>query len=1450
MAFKIFGDPSNIADTALFNPDSALFGDAIARGSSEALWYALRNQSGEHVSSLQIAGPPSAVAYPVEGETRLASIDALSSLTTHDADAAGVTQPLPADQAAMGAVPHGPIALDISNSGPAATGTLWFAGYGGDQSSNYQIGTVGLNGSDHIVSNSSGLDPQDVVVDPTNGLYFAVFDNVQTGNPASEYFELASGSTTSGAFIQTAEVPASSKVADPDNDNNFAVRDLAIDKTDKLVFASVAGPQDADEGVYEFSYSSTGALTDKGFVVLDAPGGLQDPRGEYYDSATSTLYVVDSTPSSSAVEFDDATNGVWAYSVAANGTLGSGTLLTSNSQFITGGGGYQDGIITAVVSNNKTAAAGGYIYFVTEDDKDANNQANGANAQDTVWYINKGAGSGAAAVQLGNLPAGSLTYPGFGGGIPAGLAYDPVGNALYVSDDGTGEVVQIQLNAAGTAATSVNKDYFGLEPGYRTGQVPRGADTFGLTFVDGPAITLGASAKSYSAEASAVTLQGGLTLSDPNGANIASAVVTLTGGYSGDGDVLSVSGSTSGFSVAVSASGATETLTISGTGTAAQYQTLLNEVQFATTTTDPTNAGANSTRTVSVTAYDNAAVGQGSTTETLTITSLAKPVLSNVSESGQEAVQGGGARTLLTGAPTVTSGASITGATVVITNANAGDRLSFTPQGNVSGSYAFNSGNGTGTLTLSGSDSAGTYAAALATVVYQDNGTDTTTVGHATRTIDISLSNAAGASTVVVDTVTLDRAPVATTHTMDLAEGGSSSASSAIDGDPDGDMLMVSSLSGGAVGSAVAGTYGTLTLNSNDTYSYAASNTAAIDAAATGSHPTDSFTYQVSDGYGGVSNETLDFVIDRAPVVSAGAAVGYTEGAPGAPVDGSLTLSDPDGDAIASASVSISAGFASGDALSVVDANGVTGSYNSGTGVLTLSGSASTGAYQALIDSIAFSTSAETVAAHAAAAGADTSRTITYVAGDATLDSAAQTSTVDVGVVIADTAANISNDIDTLNGDATLSAIQIIDGQALTLTAAQFAGDSHALGLVAGAHDVTVSGVTGEGYTGFTADYDANDLLTSETFTGYSGRFYSYATVTYDAAGQVTGATYYDAGAQVVDTLVQTNNPDGSYVRASSGFSGRPYTELTADYDSSGHLTSKTLSGYTKFAYTSVTQDFDASGALTSETFAGYDGAFASITEVFDGSGRISTQAYDDGSNHLLQLLTRSYNSDSSYSITASDVAAGFAGYTGFVKDYSSAGVLQASTVYNDGGIETDRAYVSGLTLTSDANPQNQYAVDGDTFVIGAGSGPDRIHGYTGGNETFDISSSLFPDFATLMKHAQDDGKGDTRIADGRGDSFTLAGVTTAELAQDGGDFHFVSGAQTGVSRPSSAGVDVHAAGAAFEPAAALALRQAAAAFGVGPAAALEHPTRTIGASRDPFGLMTHSIGFRHAAGL
>jgi VCBS repeat-containing protein len=150
-----------------------------------------------------------------------------------------------------------------------------------------------------------------------------------------------------------------------------------------------------------------------------------------------------------------------------------------------------------------------------------------------------------------------------------------------------------------------------------------------------------------------------------------------------------------------------------------------------------------------------------------------------------------------------------------------------------------------------------------------------------TDTFSYTVQDSAGATSSTTLTVTIhgaNDAPVALADQNVVAKGASLSVAAsggvlANDSDVDlGNHLSVSQVNGSAssVGHALNGAYGVLTLNADGSYSYAANS----NASGSGSLQ-DVFTYQVSDGHGGVATSTLTVsVIAKGTVYIQGAASG------------------------------------------------------------------------------------------------------------------------------------------------------------------------------------------------------------------------------------------------------------------------------------------------------------------------------------------------------------------------------------------------------------------------------------------------------------------------------------------------------------------------------------------------------------------------------------------------
>ena len=139
------------------------------------------------------------------------------------------------------------------------------------------------------------------------------------------------------------------------------------------------------------------------------------------------------------------------------------------------------------------------------------------------------------------------------------------------------------------------------------------------------------------------------------------------------------------------------------------------------------------------------------------------------------------------------------------------------------------------------------------------------------------------------------------------------------------------------------------------------------------------YTVQIADGHGGVAQQDVTIVIEGksdAPVIDAhGGSLSYTEIAPAAAIDATLTVSDVDSANLTGAKVSITGNFHAGqDVLGFANQSGIAGNYNSSTGVLTLTGIASLAAYQTALRSVTYSNSSDNPSADA--------RTISYQVND------------------------------------------------------------------------------------------------------------------------------------------------------------------------------------------------------------------------------------------------------------------------------------------------------------------------------------------------------------------------------------------------------------------------------------------------------------------------------------
>ena len=498
------------------------------------------------------------------------------------------------------------------------------------------------------------------------------------------------------------------------------------------------------------------------------------------------------------------------------------------------------------------------------------------------------------------------------------------------------------------------------------------------------------------AATSAFAVQGGAaiplltatpTVGDVNSTGLSGASVAISAGYQ-PGDVLSATTTGTG----ISASYANGTLTLSGTDTFAHYGQVLASVTYQDGGTDA-SSGAHPGRAIVWSVSD----GTESSVPVTTAVSIDRPVSTTADTIRAVA---------LTNGPSVqvnvlANDFDLDGDSLAVTSIQPpGGSAAAVPTGTaaitVSGTY--------GDLLVHQYGSAtympGATAAEQSNLAGQPN-------GHATDVFTYTVGDGHGGETSATLAVTLDHPPTTASRTVIVLAGASVSGTGgttgtgalAGDSDSDGDALGITSAEGPSTASVLVGTtpvtlagsYGTLSLATDGSYSYAADATNAV----AGAHAVDSFTMTVaSDGGPATAIETLSFTVDRAPVLSLSpVVVSYTAGSPGVLLQTAATISDPDGtDLIASAALSVTAGaFAddgdrflyNGKALSSAPTAVTLGSDQftlTSTGeTVAISGSGSQAEYQTLLDGLAFASSA----ADPTNAGANGSRTVAITVTDA-----------------------------------------------------------------------------------------------------------------------------------------------------------------------------------------------------------------------------------------------------------------------------------------------------------------------------------------------------------------------------------------------------------------------------------------------------------------------------------
>ena len=496
-----------------------------------------------------------------------------------------------------------------------------------------------------------------------------------------------------------------------------------------------------------------------------------------------------------------------------------------------------------------------------------------------------------------------------------------------------------------------------------------------------PPLVVTSGARTYTAGGTAVALDPAMTVVDIDSPTLAGATVSIGAGFVPSTDSLNYS-TINGIGGVYDA--VTGVLTLTGSASAAQYQQALRSVTFATT-----GSALAAIKTVSVVVTDGTAA---SIPGTVAVTVLALPVnippLVATSLVSAVLYTAGSAPVKLDQLVAVTDLDStfLSGAKVSITGGFAtGDTLNFTQGNGISGTYD----SGTGVLTLSGAATVANYQQALRSVTFATS----SSAPAALKTVSMVVTDFQGASsvslplTVAVASLPINVAPVVVSSLANPVPYNAGNSPAVLDGavtiledsntlagakvslgnKQSGDALAFTPPSGSSITGAYDAATGALTLTGTGTVDQYQTALRSVTFATTsaGVIGLRTVTMVVTDGLGAQSISVplaVTVVANSAPVVSTTliSALVYTTGSGAKALDPGFGVADAS-TFMSGATVAITAGKGSSDAITFTPANGITGSYSSSTGVLTLTGTATAAQYQSVLRSVNFATTTSTV---------------------------------------------------------------------------------------------------------------------------------------------------------------------------------------------------------------------------------------------------------------------------------------------------------------------------------------------------------------------------------------------------------------------------------------------------------------------------------------------------------
>ncbi|QMS87343.1 cadherin-like domain-containing protein [Nostoc edaphicum CCNP1411] len=357
---------------------------------------------------------------------------------------------------------------------------------------------------------------------------------------------------------------------------------------------------------------------------------------------------------------------------------------------------------------------------------------------------------------------------------------------------------------------------------------------------DIPITTASNSALTYTENAT-TTIDSGITLSDADSPNLSSATVSITSGFASAEDILAF---TSQNGIMGNYNSSTGVLTLTGSSSVANYQTVLRSVTYTNSSDNPSTTP----RTVSFVVNDGTA-NSSAVTRNINITVVNNAPVATASNSVLAYTEN--ATTAIDSGITISDvdSSNLSSATVSITSGfvSAQDILAFSEQDGIMGNY----NSSTGVLTLTGSATVANYQTALRSITYTNSSDNPSTTP---RTVSFVVNDGTANSTAVtrnINITAVNDVPVGVNDSITTNKNTPIiiSASTLLSNDTDVDVSDVLTITGFTEPSQ-----GSLVNNNNGTYTYTPFENY---------YGSDNFTYTISDGQGGSSTATVNLTINE-----------------------------------------------------------------------------------------------------------------------------------------------------------------------------------------------------------------------------------------------------------------------------------------------------------------------------------------------------------------------------------------------------------------------------------------------------------------------------------------------------------------------------------------------------------------------------------------------------------